>query len=82
MAISFFIILGIFIWIILALWPAYVAKKRGYSFILFLLASWLVSWLLMLFLAYILPNKNLTGKDIADEKQAEKALAREESKGK
>lgn len=82
MAISFFIILGIFIWLVLALWPAYVAKKRGYSFILFLLASWLVSWLLMLFLAYILPDKTLTTKDRTDEEQAEKALAREESKGK
>jgi len=75
-----FLILGLVIWALLAIWPAYVAKKRGYSFILFLLASLVVSWLLMLIVAYIIPDKTLTAKDKADDLQAEKALAREESK--
>ncbi len=75
-----FLILGLVIWALLAIWPAYVAKKRGYSFILFLLASLVVSWLLMLIVAYIIPDKTITAKDKADDLQAEKALAREESK--
>lgn len=80
MANSFFLILGVFIWVILAFWPAYVAKKRGYSFILFLLASWIISWLLMLIIAYILPDKTLTKQDKADNQAVERALAKEESK--
>lgn len=75
-----FLILGLVIWALLAIWPAYVAKKRGYSFILFLLASLVVSWLLMLIVAYIIPDKTLTAKDKADDLQAEKALTREEPK--
>ncbi len=53
-------IIGIILWILVALWPARVAKSRGYSFWLFLILSWFISFILALLLAYLLPNKHHT----------------------
>lgn len=78
MGVVFFGILGIFIWITLAFLPAYLAKKKGYSFLLFLIASWFVSFLITLVIVLFLNDKNETAQDKADEKAAEKALERDE----
>jgi ABC-type Mn2+/Zn2+ transport system permease subunit len=56
----FFIILGIILWVALAFWPATIAKRKGYSFILFLIISWLLSWLVGLILALVVRDKNAT----------------------
>ncbi len=53
----FYVILGLVLWITLAFWPAIWAKNKGYSFIIFLLLSWFVSFLVTLFIVLILPNK-------------------------
>jgi hypothetical protein len=50
-------IVGIILWIFVAFWPARVAKSRGRSFLLFLILSWFISFILALALAYLLPNK-------------------------
>lgn len=55
---TLFIILGIILWVLIALWPANLAKSKGYSFLLFLFLSWAFSWLLILIIVMILPNKN------------------------
>jgi ABC-type Mn2+/Zn2+ transport system permease subunit len=55
----FFIILGIILWVALAFWPATLAKRKGYSFILFLLLSWIVSWLIGLIVALLVPDKTI-----------------------
>lgn len=77
---GFLLVLGIVAWVVLALWPANVAKKKGYSFILFLLLALVISWLLALIIAFLLKDKNVTAQDEADDAAAEAALAKEESK--
>ncbi len=73
----FYIILGIVLWVILALWPAYMAKKKGYSFLLFLLLGIVTSWLVSLIVALVVKNKNLTPQQIADDQAAQAAIERE-----
>jgi hypothetical protein len=76
-----FYILGIILWVIFAFWPAIVARRKGHSFILFFLLS-LVIFVFALILAYAVKDKTLTAQDIADDKAAEAALARDEARGK
>jgi hypothetical protein len=76
-----FYILGIILWVIFAFWPAIVARRKGHSFILFFLLS-LVIFVFALILAYAVNDKTLTAQDIADDKAAEAALARDEARGK
>jgi hypothetical protein len=48
-----FYLLGILLWVLVALWPAFIAKGKGYSFILF----WLISipfWWITLFVTLIM----------------------------
>lgn len=54
---SAILVLGLFIWFTVALLPAYLAKQKGYSFLLFLLASWVVSWVLTLVVVLVLKDK-------------------------
>lgn len=44
-------ILGIFLWILIALWPARVASSKGYSFWLYFLLS-IPFWWITLFIVY------------------------------
>lgn len=74
---AFFLILGVVLWVIFAFWPAWVAKNKGYSAILFFLLS-LFLFFVSLIIAYALPDKTKSKQDIADEKAAEAALDREE----
>lgn len=76
----FFIILGIVLWIVFAFWPAMLAKNKGYSFILFLLLSWFVSFIITLLIVVIfLKDKTETSADRAADKAADAALAKEEN---
>lgn len=74
---GFFIVLGIALWIALAFWPAVMAKRKGYSFILFLLLAWLVSWLVTLIVVLFLRDKNETAQQRADDAAVEKILDNE-----
>lgn len=49
--------IGLVLWFVVAIWPAYLAKKKGYSFVLFLLASWVVSWVVTLVVVLLLQDK-------------------------
>jgi RsiW-degrading membrane proteinase PrsW (M82 family) len=81
--VAFLIILGVFLWIMVALWPAFIAKNKGYSFILFWILGWFISWILTLILVLLLPNRNRpalyaapssdTASDSADDGTAETA---------
>ncbi len=73
----FFLILGIVAWIVLALWPATIAKNKGYSFALFLLLGILVSFILALIVAALLKDKTETAEDRADDAAVERALQKE-----
>jgi hypothetical protein len=55
-----FAILGAFLWVLLALWPALIAKKKGYSFILFFILS-LFFWWITLFVALFMKDKTTPG---------------------
>lgn len=72
-----FVVLGIVLWVILAFWPAYLAKKKGYSFILFLILSWFVSFVITLIVAALLKDKTMTAADRADDRAAEAAVQRD-----
>lgn len=54
-----FFILGVLLWVLLAFWPAMLAKRKGYSFILFLVLSWFVSFVITLLCVLILKDKNI-----------------------
>lgn len=77
---SFFIILGIVLWLILAMWPAIIAKNKGYSFILFLILSWFVSFVITLIVAALLRDKTMTEAERVADSTAEAALDKEESR--
>jgi phosphotransferase system glucose/maltose/N-acetylglucosamine-specific IIC component len=70
-------ILGAIGWIIFAFWPAYVARKKGYSFILFFILS-IFFFFIALIIAYLLTDKTKTTLDIKDDRIAEAALNKEE----
>ena len=76
---SFFIVLGIILWIALAFWPATLAKKKGYSFFLFLILSWFVSFIITLIVVLFLKDKTLTPADIAADNAAEAVLEKEDA---
>lgn len=71
LGVSFYLVLGIVLWVLFALWPAIWAKKKGYSFIVFLLLAWITSFLLTLIVVALLKNKNKTEAD----RKAEKAVS-------
>ncbi len=73
--VMFFIILGTIAWISLALWPAFIAKNKGYSFILFLLLGVFVSFILALIVAALLKDKTLTPEEA---RAVDKALHEQE----
>lgn len=56
----FFIILGTILWIALALWPASIARRKGYSFLLFFLIS-LLFWWITLFVTLFMKDKTPSG---------------------
>lgn len=45
------------LWVFIALWPAQMARAKGYSFWLFFLFS-LFAWWVMFFVVLFLPNRN------------------------
>lgn len=47
----------LFLWVLVALWPAMLAKQKGYSFWLFFLIS-LFFWWITLFVVLFLKDKN------------------------
>lgn len=55
---SYFAVLGVVAWLSLALWPAFMAKRKGYSFVLFFLLGVFVSFLLALIIAAALKDKD------------------------
>lgn len=56
-------IIGIILWVLLAFWPAMLAKRKGYSFILFLILSWFVSFAITLLAVLFLKDKNKISAD-------------------
>lgn len=72
---SYFAVLGIVAWVALALWPAFMAKRKGYSFILFFLLGVFVSFLLALIIAAVLKDKD--PRIAAADKAAEEDIERE-----
>ncbi len=70
-------LLGAIGWIIFAFWPAFVAKRKGYSFVLFFILS-LFFFVITLIIAYLLNDKTKTAQDIIDDQIAEDALDKDE----
>lgn len=73
----FFVILGIALWILFAFAPAILAKNKGYNFWLFLILSWIVSFVITLIVVLLLKDKTITAEDRRADAAAEKALEKE-----
>jgi heme/copper-type cytochrome/quinol oxidase subunit 3 len=52
-----FWILGVFLWILLALWPARVAASKGRSFLVWFIIS-IFFWFITLFAAYMIDDRS------------------------
>ncbi len=65
-------IIGIIAWIVIAFLPARWAQKKGYSFFLFLLLSWFVSFVVTLVIIAFLNDKNETPESRAIDAEVEK----------
>ncbi len=74
---GFFIVLGIALWVILAFWPAVIAKRKGYSFALFLVIALIFSWLIALIISLLLKDKNETIQSKKDDKAVNAILDKE-----
>ena len=75
---SFFIVLVIAIWVILAFWPAVMARKKGYSFALFLITALFLSWIISLIVVLFLKDKTETAEERADDKAVDEILEKQE----
>ena len=70
-------ILGVVAWIIIAFWPAKWAHNKGYSFLLFLILSWFISFVLTLLIVAFLKDKTETPQSRADDEAVKKVLEKE-----
>ena len=75
---SFFIVLGIALWVILAFWPAVMARGKGYSFALFLITGLLLSWIISLIVVLFLKDKTETAEQKADDIAVDAILEKQE----
>ncbi len=75
---SFFIVLGIALWVILAFWPAVIARKKGYSFALFLITALFLSWIISLIVVLFLKDKTETAEQKADDIAVDAILEKQE----
>lgn len=75
---SFFIVLGIALWVILAFWPAVMARKKGYSFALFLITALFLSWIISLIVVLFLKDKTETEEQRADDIAVDAILEKQE----
>lgn len=48
----------LFVWIAIAFWPARVAARKGYSFLLIFIISIPFWWITLFVVYFVLPNKN------------------------
>jgi hypothetical protein len=71
-------LLGAILWVLVALWPAIFAKRKGYNFLIFFIIS-LFFWWITLFIVLMLKDKTQTAADRAADKAADKALDKEYS---
>ncbi len=76
--ITFYAILGIILWVALAFWPAVIAKRKGYSFGLFLLLALVISFIFAYIVVALLEDKNETAEAKADDQAAEEILDKQE----
>lgn len=60
-----FITIGAVLWIMLAFWPASLAKKKGYSFLLLLILSWGVSFIITLIAVVLLEDKTTGDQELS-----------------
>lgn len=72
-----FYIIGLILWVLFAFLPAIVARRKGYSFVLFFILS-LFTFVIALIIALLMPDKTKTAADRADEKAADKVLDEED----
>lgn len=70
-------ILGLIAWVLIAIWPAQIASKKGHSFILWFIVSLFFWWITLFVAAFGLEDKTKTARDIADDKAVDEVMERE-----
>ncbi len=70
-------ILGLIAWLIIALWPASIAAKKGHSFVLWFVISIFFWWIALFWVAFGMKDKTRTAADVAADKAADKAIERD-----
>ena len=72
-------VLGLVAWIIIAIWPARIASKKGHSFVLWFLISTFFWWITLFWVNFGLKDKNQTPQDVANDNAVDKILEKEEN---
>lgn len=75
-------VLGLIAWIIIAIWPARIASKKGHSFLLWFIVSIFFWWITLFWVSFGLNDKNKTAQDIANDEAVDKILEKEENQKK
>ena len=71
-------ILGLVVWIIVAIWRARVASRKGYSFLLWFISCVFFSRITLFIVSFGLKDKNETAQDRKDDAAVDKELEKEE----
>ncbi|MCA9344493.1 hypothetical protein KC946_01530 [Candidatus Saccharibacteria bacterium] len=64
--------------VLIAIWPARIASRKGHSFLIWFIISLFFWWITLFWVTVVLKGPPLTAKERADEKAVNKALEREE----
>ncbi len=65
-------ILALIACILIAIWPARIASKKGYSFVLWFLLSIFFWWITLFVTAFVLKDQTRTPEDIAAQEAIDK----------
>lgn len=71
-------ILGLIVWILIAIWPASVAFKKGHSFLGWFIISLFFWWITLFWVYFGMKDYTKTARDTTDEKAVDEVLEREE----
>lgn len=71
-------ILGVIAWILVAIWPATIAAKKGHSFVIWFIISLFFWWITLFVAAFGLKDLTKTPEDIAADKAVDAAIERQQ----
>jgi hypothetical protein len=70
-------ILGVIVWILVAIWPGRVASNKGHSFFAWFIISLFFWWITLFWVYFGMKDKTKTAQDVAYEEVVDKKLDQE-----